>query len=255
MTEPAKDIHDIRDPFSYRSEGTTHHHDRQSEIARGFDLGGSRIAAGVASYDNVNAMIHQHRAVAGEIERPTRHDYVRLQQRQGHARRIHQPNQIMMLRMRREHLEMLPPNTEEHPAWRRTERLGRSQNIVDLDPVIAGRMLPGCPLKCEQRHVGHSTGRDRVRAHLRREGMGGIDNARDILSAEIVDQAIDAAKASDTPGDRRRCRVFGAAGIGQDRIDGRILCDLRRQPIGVGGAAEDQNPQWFGRGGRHGRQR
>jgi hypothetical protein len=131
----------------------------------------------------------------------------------------------------------------------------RWDDVVNVDPAIAGRVLPGRTLECEQRYIGHSASRNRVRTDLRRERMGSIDHAHDALSAEIIDQAIDAAEAADTPGDRRRRRIFGAAGIGQHRIDTRILCDLRDQPIGIGGAAEDQDPQWFGQGGCHGRQR
>jgi hypothetical protein len=203
----------------------------------------------------VDAMLHQHCAVAGEIERSPRHDHFRVPQRQRRARRIDQPNQIMMLRMPGEHIQILPPDAEKRPAWRCTQRLGRCGDVVNVDPAIFGRALPGRTLKCQQRYIGHTAGRDRVCAHLRREWMGGIDDARDVLGAEIIDQAIDAAKSADTPGYRRRRRIFGAAGIGQQRIDASILCDLRHQPIGIGGAAEDQDPQWLDRGGCHGRQR
>jgi len=255
MTEPAQHSGDICNFFPCRNEGTTHHHDGQSERARGLDLGIGRIAAGVAGHDDVDAMLHQHCAVAGESERPTRHDHIRFAQRQRCAWPIDQPHQIMMLRMRGEHIQILPPDAEEHPARRRTERLGRRDDAVDLKPEIAGGALPGRSLERQQRHIGQGTGGDRVRAHPRSEWMGGINDARDVLGAEIVDQTIDTAETADTPANRRRRRIFGAAGIGQHGIDARIPCDLRHQPIGVGGAAEDQDPQWFGQGGCHGKQR
>jgi hypothetical protein len=255
MTQPTQDIRDIFNFFPRGDEGAAHHHDRQSESACGFDLGVSRIAAGISSDDDIDAMLHQHCAVAGEIERSPRHDHFRVPQRQRRARRIDQPNQIMMLRMRGEHIQILPPDAEKRPAWRCTKFSSCRDDSVGFDPAITGCTLPRRAFKRQQRHIGQSTGRDRVRAHLRREWMGGIDDARDVLGAEIIDQTFDAAKATDTPGDRRRRRIFGTAGIGQHRIDTRIPSDLRHQPIGIGGAAEDQDPQWLDRGGRHGRQR
>ena len=82
--------------------------------------------------------------------------------------------------------------------------------------------------------------------------MGGVDDARDLFRNKVVFQAIDAAEAADTPGDRRRRRVFGAAGIGQYRIDAGIVRHRFREPVGVGGAAEDQDSQSSGQGGCHG---
>ena len=255
MTEPVQHLCDAFNFFPRRNKGTTHHHDRQSEIARSLDLGISGVAAGVPGNDDVDAMLHQHRAVAGEIERPARHDHLRILHRQRRARRIDQPDQIEMLRMRGEKLEMLPPDAEKYPTRCRTQGVSRRGDVVNFDPAIGRRALPGCTLKRQQRHSGQSTGRNRVRAHLRCEWMGGIDHARDFLCADIIDQTIDAAKTADAPANRRRRRIFGTAGIGQDRIDTWILGDRRHQPVGVGGAAEDQDPQWFDRGGCHGRQR
>jgi hypothetical protein len=90
-----------------------------------------------------------------------------------------------------------------------------------------------------------------MRAHLLRERMGGVNHARDLLGAKIVGQTINAAKAADTPGDRRRSWILGATGIGQYRIDARIFCHRCGQPVGVGGASEDQDAQPLGRGGCH----
>jgi len=255
MTEPAQNIRDAFDFFPRGNQGTAHHHHRQSEIARGLDLGVRRIAAGIARDHDVDAMIDQDRAVAGESEWSTRHDDFRIPQRQRPARRIDQPDQIEMLRMRGEQLEMLPPDAEKYPARRRAQGISRRGDVVNFDPAIGRHALPGSPLKRQQWHIGHNTGRGRVRTDLSRERVGGIDDAHDFFRTDIVDQAIDAAKTADAPGNRRQRRIFGAAGIGQHRIEVRLLCDRRHQPIGVGGATEDQNPQWFGRGGCHGKQR
>ena len=64
-------------------------------------------------------------------------------------------------------------------------------------------------------------------------------------------QPIDAAKTADAPGNRLTFRVFGAAGIGQDRIKALVVGDGGRELVGVGGAAEDQNAQRFYQRGCH----
>ena len=160
-----------------------------------------------------------------------------------------------MLRMRGERFELQAADAEKRPARRRAERFGRRCEIVDLDPVVAGRALPRRTLERQQRHGRHGAGGDRVRAHLRRERMGGVDDAHNVFAAKIVHQAIDAAKAAKAPGNRRRRRVFGAAGIGQYCIDARIIGHRSRETVGVGGAAEDQDAPWSGRGGYHGGER
>ncbi len=153
--------------------------------------------------------------------------------------------------MRGEGLQILPADAEKHPAWRRAERFGRRRKIIDLDPAIAGRVLPGWALERQQRHAGRRAGGDRVRAHSRRERMGGVDDASNTFGAKIGQEAIDAAEAAKAPGNRRRRRVFSAAGIGQNRIDARIIRQRCSKPVGVGGAAEDQDAQGSGRGGCH----
>ena len=254
MTEPAQHFANRLDRFPRGNQRTAHHHDSQPQFARGFDLGESAIAAGVAGDHDVDAVIGEHRAIARKVERSARHDQFRLQ-RQGRARRIDQPDQIEVLGVAREWRELHPADAEKHPPGRNAQGLRRRGEIIDLDPAVAGHALPGQPLQRQQRYAGDRTGRDRMPAHLRRERMGGVDHARNLLVAEIVCQPIDATKTAETPGDRRRRWAFGAAGIRQHGIEPRIVREHRHELVGFRGAAEDQDPQWFGRGGCHGRQR
>lgn len=255
MTEPAQHLGDGLDLFPRGNEWPADHYHWQREVARRLDFCRGKITAGVLGHDDVCAVICQHSAIAGAVERPARHDNLRVGQRQRRARRIDQPDQISVLRMRGESLEMQPANAEKHPTRRRAERFGRRCEIIDLDPVVAGRALPGRALERQQRHICLGAGGDRVRAHLRRERMGGIDDARNVFGAKIVDQASHAAEAAKAPGDQRRRWVFGAAGIGQHCIDAGITRHRLREPVGVGGAAEDQDAESSGQGGCHDWQR
>ena len=249
MTEPAQNIGDPLNRLPRRDRRSAHHHDRQAELARGFDLCKSRIAAGVSGHHDLDTVIGEHSSVTGKVERPARHDHFGLQ-RQWRARRIDQPDQIKVLRMVGEGRELGAADAEEHPARCGAQRLRRRREIADLNPSIAACALPGRALERQQRHTGSRAGRDRVRAHLSGERMSGIDHPPDVFATKVVDQAIHAAKAADTPGDRRTFRVFGAAGIGKDRIEARIAGDRGRELVGVGGAAEDEDAQ-FGRRGCH----
>jgi hypothetical protein len=252
VTEPA---HHLGNGFNFipcGNRGPADHHHRQTEIACGLDLRGREIAAGISGHHDFDAVVLQQRVVTGAVERSARHDHLGTGQWQRAARRIDQADQIDMLRMSGELVERLPPDPEKYPARRRAERFGRRREIVDLDPVIAGLALPRRTLQGQQRHGGNGARLDRVGAHLRGERVSGVDDAFDLLRNKVVFQAIDAAKAANTPGNRRRRRAFGAAGIRQYRINAGIIRYRFGEPVSVGGAAEDQDTQSSGQGGCHG---
>jgi len=251
MTEPMQHLGDGFDLLPRADQWPADHHHRQRQIARGLDFGRGRIASGVPRHHDFGAVIGQHGAVAGAVERSARHDQFGGGERQRRPRRIDQPYQIRMLRMRGEGLQMQPANAEKHPARRRTKRVGRSLEIIDLDPAITGRTRPWRALQRQQRHAGQGAGGDRMRADLRREWMGGVDDARDVFTAQIVHHSVDATEAADPPGNRRRRRIFGPAGIGKNRVDAWIIRHRRGEPVGVGGAAKDQDAQGSGRRGYH----
>lgn len=243
MTKPAQNFGDRFDRFPRGNERPADQHHRQRKIPRRFDLGRGGASAGIPGNDNVGVEILKHGSITGTVEWPARDDYLCIGQRQWIERRINQPNQINVLRIRNESLQMLAADTKEDTALRVTERLRGCRDIVNLDPAIAWRELPGRSFERQQRHTGSFASRKRVLTHLRGERMGRINEAVDVLGTKVVHQASDAAKAADAPGNRRLQRISGAASIGQHRIDTRIVRQSRRQPVRVGGATEDQNAQ------------
>ena len=243
MTKPAQNLGDRFNCFPRGNERPTDHHHRQRKITRRFDLGRGRVAAGIPRDDDVSVEILKDGPIGRAVEWPARHDDLRLGQRQWIARRIDQPNQVNVLRVLRENLQVLSADAEEYPACLKSESLGRGHDIIDLDPPVARRALPGRTFQRQQRHPGGPASPDGTDTHLRSEWMGGIDDTVNIFRAKVVHEAGNAAKAADTPGNRRRQRIFRAAGIGQHRIDIRTIRQSRRQPVRVGGAAEDQNAQ------------
>jgi hypothetical protein len=243
VAKPAQNLFDRFDRFPRGNERPANHHHRQREIPRRFDLGRGGTSAGIPCDNNVGMKILQHGPITRAVERPSRHDHLCIGQRQWIARRINQPDQVSMLRICRESLQMLPADAEEYTTRRATESFRRCRDIIDLDPAVARRALPGWPFQRQQRHCGSLASLDGVRAHLRGERMGRIDDTVDILGTKVVHQAGHAAKAADAPDNRRRPRISGAAGIGQYRIDTRIIRQSRRQPVCIGRTTEDQNAQ------------
>ena len=116
MTQPAQHLGHRLDLWPRRDHRPAQHHHRQREIARRLDFRERGVAAGVAGHHDVGAVIPEHGAVAGPLERPARHDHLGFAQRQRRARRINQPDQIGMLRTASESFEMLTADAEKHPA-------------------------------------------------------------------------------------------------------------------------------------------
>ena len=163
-------------------------------------------------------------------------------------------DQISVLRMGGEGFEMQPADTEKHAARRRAEGLrgGRRASSTSIQRSPVARRHGGRS-SASSGTLGFGAGGDGVSAHLRRERVGGVDDAIDPFGAQIAGKTLDAAKAADAPRNGRRRRVFGTAGVGQHRIDARFVRHRMREPVGVGGAAEDKEPEAFGGEGCHDR--
>jgi hypothetical protein len=254
MAKPAQNLSDRFDCSSWGSVRPSDHDNRQCKVTRRFDLGRGSVSAGVTRNDNVGAKTLKHGPITGAVERPACHDHLRIGQRLWIARRINQPNQIGVLPIRCKGMQMLPADAEEYAARLGSKRLRRHRDIIDLDPMIAWYRLPGRSFQRQQRYAGDIASCNRIRAYLRCEWMGRINNAIDILDTKIVHKAGHPAKAANAPRDRRRQRIPGAPGIGQHGIDMRIVGQRCGQPVRIGGAAKDQDAQSSGWRGCHDRE-
>ena len=254
MTKPEQNLSDRFDCFPFRNERPADHHNRQRKIARGFDLGRGGASAGIPRHDDVGTEIFKHGPITCTLERPARDNHLRMMQRQRIARPIDQPHQINMLRTGRESLQMLPADAEEYSSRLAPKSFRGSDDMIDFDPVVVRQARPGCPLQRQQRYSGYLASGDRVRTHLCGEWMGCIDDAIDILRTKIVREAGNSAETADAPGNRRRQRILGTAGVGQHRIDSRVIRKGTRKPVRIGGATEDQNAEPLRWRGCHDRQ-
>lgn len=254
VTKPIQNLSDGFDCFPLGNERPADHYHRQRKITRRFDLGRGRASAGIPGHDNVGTEILKHGPITHALERPARHNHLCMGQRQRIPGGIDQPNQIDVLRGRRESSKMLPADAEEYTARLVPKSLRGSHDIIDFDPMVARRARPGRSFQRQQRHSGRLASGDRIRAHLCCEWVGRIDDAIDILGTKVVHEASNAAEAPDAPSNCRWQRISGATGIGQHRIDIRVTRQGGRKPVRISGATEDQNMQSLRWRGCHDRQ-
>jgi precorrin-3B C17-methyltransferase len=187
--------------------GAVDHHDRQPQRPRRRDLGEGPPPP--AFFDTTSPMpcASISAPVGLRVERPPVHDHVRVGEGQGLRRRIDQPQEVEVLRMRRELREVLPPDGEHHPLAWPVERRDGACHVGHPRPAVAGtgshagrvRAISGTPAAAQACH--------RVPAHLRGEGVRRVDHMRDALGPQV------GASPSAPPNPRSAAAAAGGAGV------------------------------------------
>ncbi|MGY4320453.1 hypothetical protein ACVWW1_009780 [Bradyrhizobium sp. JR3.5] len=202
-------------------------------------LGARATSAGIASDDPRDGARTHQRELALEREWAARDDDVGTGQWQRLLRRIDETQRIGMLRPAAERRDVLAADREEHVGAAVRQRRDRRDDVRDLDPAVAGRLVPGGTFEREQQRCGLRARGDRVAAHFGSEGMRRVDHMRDALAMQIIGKTADSAE----PADPHRQRLFGRSGgaptIGIDRVDPRAGHRSGKR-IGVGRSAQDQ---------------
>ena len=213
------------------------HDDGKAELTRGFDLGKRAGAPRVAGDDPFDIPRPHQVEIAGEGKGAARNDDASVRQRQCSIGSIRKSQSVGVLRTCGERCEVLPANGEEYAGALFGKCGGCGCNVLNLDPVVVRRSLPRRALQGDQRGSRRCASRDRVAAHLDRKRMRSIDNMRDPLPPDVVDQAAGAAEAADAGRQRLHRRCLGAAGVGVDRVKPQARGGLR-QTIGVARSAQ-----------------
>ena len=214
--------------FGVRSGRATHDDDGHAEAARRLDLGVSRRAAAVLGDEKLDALFAHQPLLVGERERAARQDQLRPGQGVDLGGAIDRANDVAMLRGASEGGELQAPLRQQDRAPFRSERIDRRLDRIDFDPVVARLAPPRRTREDEQRHARRRAGLRGIVGNLLGERMRRVDDRVDRVAGEIVAQALDAAEAADAARDRRRLRVFRAAGEREDRRDVFAAGDARR---------------------------
>ena len=238
MTKPHQDLGHVLHAQPLGQLRPRDHNDGQAERAACIDLGARAIAAGIAGDNPGDAARSQHLQLTVKRERAARHDDISLKW-QCALGRIDKSQCVRVLRLLGERGDMLSADCEEDA--RRSLGQGRNggREIRDLIPLITGHFDPRGAFESDQRRSRFGTGRDRIAAHLRRKGVGGVDDMRDTFLPDVIGKSAHAAKAAGAGRQRLSGRRASAAAIGIDRIDAGAR-DLSGEQIRIIGSAQNE---------------
>ena len=240
MTKPAHHVVDSAGDRSFAQCWSVDQDDRQMQRARRIQFGAGAIAAGIFRNHMRDAVRGQQHQVGGHLEGTATNDDRRIRQRQRRFWPVDEAQQIKMLRRSGKGSDVAATDGEKNAGGRVWQRCGGGGDIRHGAPIVTGPRDPRRAFESDQCCSGLRTGGNRVAAHFSGKGMRGVDDVRDALGGEILDEAVDATKTAGAHGQRLRDRSGGSAGIGIDGIDvGRDERpgDLRR----FGRAAEKEN--------------
>jgi len=240
MGEPVHDRFGAGEQGSCRKRRPVDQYDRNPEDSSRFQLCLGARTTGVLGDDKGDAMLSQKGKIALCGEGATRDDGTGIRQRQGVFRRIDKTQKIVVLGLRGEGLKVLFADRQKDTRRTHGQGIDGGIHIRDMMPVITCPGKPARSFEAAKRRTGLQGGGNGVAAHLRREGMGGIDDVGDPLAAEIFDQPFDPAKAADARGQRLGNRAFRPAGVREHRVN--ICAGQRpRQLRGFGCAAQKKD--------------
>ena len=209
-----------------RQSRTRHQDDRQRHPPRRFDLGVGGSGAGIFAHDELDLLALEERALGVELERTSLSEHVRAGQVRNE--RVYGSDQVIVLWCRVKGGELQPTDAEEYTPGPYTERSGRSGHARHVRPAVARHLLPSRAFEAYERHTRDASRRFRMRRHLRREWVRGVDQCLATLSFEVTDEAVDSAKASDAVGHPGVDQTLRTPRKGQDRrissIFRQVLC-------------------------------
>ena len=205
--EPGKDIFGNVEFGPWWQRGAGDQGDGQAKDAGGVEFGPGGGAPGILGHDPLDPVPAQEGEVAVEGERATCDLDMTIRQGWRSFGRIDEAEQVVVLRLCRKGREGLAADGEEDALVRTVEGCDRGGSDRDIGPVVTRLRRPGWPGKRGERDAGLFRRHHRVSAHLSGEGMAGVDQVGDTVSAEPRGEALSTAEASgsDRQGVRQRC--------------------------------------------------
>lgn len=144
---------------------------------------------------------------------------------------VNKPQKVMMLRLYGEIVQRLAPYGQENPCRIVGQGRNSARHIGDALPVVTLGRLPRRAFKGQQRRLGDGCGLNGVAAHLRREGVGRVNQVGDGVLAQVAHQTRHPAEAANALAQGLAQRGFGASGVRENRVNaliGQGFCQFRR---------------------------
>jgi len=240
MMYPRHDIFDVKGDVARGQNGAVDQDDRQSQPASGNELCPCSFSACILCNDMADAMSGEQRLIFLDREGSARDDRFSLGQRQS-VRLVHQPQEIMVLRCRREDRQVLLADSEKDARRLKGQSSDRRRKIGHLQPGISSLRLPGCSLKSQQGNTRHAAGSNGVAAHLCGEGVRGIDDLADAVIAQVPGQPINTSETANPCRQRLFHGPRGTPCIGEDRVHFGVSQSVGKA-AGFGRAAQKKDP-------------
>jgi len=238
MSDPVQNLLRASHFRTLGQNGPGDHQHRQMQLPRRVQLGPRAATAGILADHHLGSMVAHQGDVTRHLKRPACHDNFTTRQGSNFGR-IHQPQQVVMLRLRGKGLQMHPPQRQKNPLRRATQHRNRRLNILNFAPPIPCARLPLGPGKARQLNPDISAGRPCVAAHPGGKRMGRVNHMGDDVVAQILHQPGDPAKSAHAGGQWLHAGLSDPARIGKDRLYAP-LGHQTGQIAGLGRATKDQ---------------
>lgn len=235
--------HDLRDRSGFgagRYGGAVDQDDGDLQAAGGFQFRIGPRAACVLGDDMGYAVVTQQGGVGGFVERAFGDEDGRVRQGKRGFGFVDKAQDVVVLGVARETVEPLLADGEKDAGGNGGKRACRLIGVGNRGPAVGGRSGPGRAFKGEKRGLRGRAGGDGIGAHLCGKGVGGVDDVCDAFGAQVVGEALGAAKASGSGGQRLGYGGVGASGVREDGV-GATGGKFAGKEARFGGAAEEED--------------
>lgn len=220
--------------------GAVDQDDRNAQGSGGVELGARTRAAGVLGDDMGDAVIAQKGGVGGFVEGAFADKGRAVGQGKRRFGCVDKAQQVMVLRFDGEGVQGLLANGEKDAGGGVGQRACGGFGGWNTGPAVGGRGAPRGAFEGQKRGSGLRAGGYGVAAHLRGEGVGGVDHMGDAFGLQVVRKSFGAAEAAGAGGQGLGHGRVGASGVGKDGVHslrGEFAGKLAR----FGGTAEEKD--------------
>lgn len=238
MSQPVQKLIDRRQLVPGWQTRAVDHQDGHIQRPRGIQLGARTRAARVLRYNQFGAVVFHQLNITFNREGPTRDHYISVGQRYS-FRFIDQSQQIMMLRLRREILQMHSTHSQKNAPNGTVKRRNSCRDIRHMLPAIALLRAPSRSGQSGKRNIRHFARSYGVGAHLCCEGVRCVHNMRDGVIADVFGQPVDSSEPTHANRERLRTRIVHAPGVRVDCVH-PPFGKAAGQGVGLGRAAKKQ---------------
>jgi hypothetical protein len=241
LFEPDSSPLGIFDGVSAQFMWTRNHHDRNSKLARCFDLRIGRRSARVFGNKHINLLLPEKCRLSPPVERSSVKHQPDIGRQRDIVRRVDRAREIVMMWTLGEGAELDAAKTQKNTTWLRPQRVSCGFRARDGKPPVAWSGLPGRAHDRGKRDRkpcarGYGVGRDLIGVRVRC-----VNDRVYFFLLQPCNKAVGAAEAADPRSNGLHFGVRGAPGKGDSRLKAWVGRKQTRQVRGLRGTSKDKN--------------